>query len=219
MTSELKPIGILGGTFDPVHNGHLTLATEVAEQLNLAEVRFIPAGRPPHRPAPFASSTERVDMLQLAISGNPRFSVDQREIPRAGTRYTVDTLNELRKEVGASRPLCLLLGTDAFAGLATWRRWEELFTLAHVAVAQRPEFSLKNLPPVLAAEFTKRHAPSASTALHGPSGSIMVLEITPVDVSSSMIRDQLAKGAAVRDLLPPRVLDYIRINHVYTGSG
>ena len=217
MVSELKPIGILGGTFDPVHYGHLTLAAEVAEQLKLAEVRFIPAGTPPHRPAPFASPQARVDMLKLAISGNPQFSVDQREIARA--RYTVDTLNELRQEVGASRPLCLLLGTDAFAGLATWRRWEELFNLAHVAIALRPGFSLKDLPPVLAAEFVKRRAPLPRAAVNSPCGGIVVLEITPLDISASMIREQLAEGASVRDLLPPAVLDYIRINHLYTGGG
>ena len=217
MVSELKPIGILGGTFDPVHYGHLTLAAEVAEQLKLAEVRFIPAGTPPHRPAPFASPQARVDMLKLAISGNPQFSVDQREIARA--RYTVDTLNELRQEVGASRPLCLLLGTDAFAGLATWRRWEELFNLAHVAIALRPGFSLKDLPPVLAAEFVKRRAPLPRAAVNSPCGGIVVLEIMPLDISASMIREQLAEGATVRDLLPPAVLDYIRINHLYTGGG
>ncbi|HVS26575.1 MAG TPA: nicotinate-nucleotide adenylyltransferase [Burkholderiales bacterium] len=217
--NALNPIGILGGTFDPVHYGHLTLAAEVAEQLNLAEVRFIPAGTPPHRPAPLASPKARVDMLQLAISGNPRFSVDQREISRTSARYTVDTLSELRQEVGASRPLCLLLGTDAFAGLATWRRWEKLFNLAHVAIALRPGFSLKDLPPVLAAEFAKRRAPSPRTAVSSPCGSIVVLEITPVDISASMIREQLAEGATVRDWLPPAVLDYIRINHLYTGGG
>lgn len=217
--NALNPIGILGGTFDPVHYGHLTLAAEVAEQLKLAEVRFIPASTPPHRPAPLASPQARVDMLQLAISGNPRFSVDQREILHESASYAVDTLSELRQEVGASRSLCLLLGTDAFAGLATWRRWEELFNLAHVAIALRPGFSLKDLPPVLAAEFAKRRAPSPRAAVSSPCGSIVVLEITQVDISASMIREQLAEGATVHDWLPPAVLDYIRINHLYTGGG
>ncbi|MGH8751190.1 MAG: nicotinate-nucleotide adenylyltransferase [Burkholderiales bacterium] len=213
--SVLNPIGILGGTFDPVHYGHLALATAAAEQLKLSEVRLIPIGTPPHRAAPVASSQARVDMLRLALADKPRLRLDEREIARSGPSYTVDTLHELRRETGAARALVLLLGADAFAGLATWHRWQELFALAHIAVAQRPGTTLKNLPPVLARVFEKRRAQTPQAA----SGNIVVVEITPQDIAASNIRARLAAGKDAHDLLPATVLDYIRTNHLYTGGG
>src|SRR5687767_2659000 len=117
------PIGILGGTFDPVHYGHLRLAQEIGERLHLAEVRLIPAGTPPHRTAPQVSAAQRLEMVRLAAAGNPLLAVDDREVRRTDPGYTVDTLSEIRREAGATRPVCVLLGADAFLDLATWHRW------------------------------------------------------------------------------------------------
>jgi nicotinate-nucleotide adenylyltransferase len=131
----MSPIGILGGTFDPVHYGHLRLAQEVADQLRLAEVRFVPSGTPPHRATPVATAADRLKMVRLATTGNSLFTVDARESASITPGYTVDTLTALRAEVGAEQSLVLLLGADAFLDLASWDRWHELFKLAHIAVA------------------------------------------------------------------------------------
>src|SRR5882672_1998270 len=121
------PIGILGGTFDPVHFGHLRLAEELAQTLRLAEVRFVPSGTPPHRAQPRTGTAHRLAMVRLAAAGNPLFNVDEREVRRSGPAYTFDTLTELRAELGAATPLVLLVGADAFLDFAAWHRWHELF--------------------------------------------------------------------------------------------
>ena len=126
------PIGVLGGTFDPIHYGHLRLGEELGETLKLGEVRLVPSGTPPHRSAPQVAAEHRVAMVRLATAGNPRFRVDEREVRRAGPGYTFDTLTELRAEAGDSHPLVLLLGADAFLEFATWRRWHEIFNLVLV---------------------------------------------------------------------------------------
>ena len=219
MASELKPIGVFGGVFDPVHYGHLALAREAADRLDLAEVRFVPANVPPHRGQPHVSAEQRVQMLKLAISGNPCFVLDQREILREGASYTVDTLNSIRAELSGKRPLYLLMGADAFAGLASWHRWKKLFGLAHIVVVQRPGFDLEQLRSPLREEFAKRSAKSPRAALGKPCGSIIVLDAKPVDISASMIRERLAGGKSAHDLLPPLVLDYIQAEGLYHGGG
>lgn len=130
-------IGVFGGTFDPVHFGHLRLAEELADALAVREVRFLPVGHPPHRPPPATPAAHRVEMLRLALAGNPRLVVDAREVRRPGPAYTVETLDELRAELGTEAPLCLFLGWDAFAGFASWKDWRRIFGLAHLAVAKR----------------------------------------------------------------------------------
>jgi nicotinate-nucleotide adenylyltransferase len=218
VASDLKPIGIFGGVFDPVHYGHLALAKAAADRLGLAQVWFVPANVPPHRGQPHASVEQRVQMLKLAITDNPHFVLDQREILREGTSFTVDTLSAIRAELGGKRPLCLLMGADAFAGLASWHRWDELYELAHIVVAIRPGFDLGNLQSPLKEVLAKLRAKSPLAALNKPCGAIIVLEITPVDISASMIREKLAGGKSVRDLLPPLVLDYIRTEGLYMGA-
>jgi nicotinate-nucleotide adenylyltransferase len=213
------PVGILGGTFDPVHYGHLRLAQEVAAKLKLEQVRFIPAGMPPHRGPTRATPAHRAAMVQLAIQGNPGFTLDERELRRAGPGYTVDTLAELRRELGAARPIALLMGADAFLDLATWSRWHELFALAHVVVAHRPGFPVdtwqSRMPEPLAREYAARfmHQP---LAVHlAPAGGIAVTPITPLEISATAIRDAIAAGDTPRYLLPEPVLDYIQRNSLY----
>ena len=216
---NVAPIGIFGGTFDPIHYGHLRLAQEIAESLRLAEIRLIPGGTPPHRAAPQVNSQQRLEMVRLAAAGNPLLTVDDREVKRSGPAYTIETLTELRREAGATRPLCVLLGADAFLELATWHRWHELFGLAHLIVAHRPGFPPESwpqrMPQPLAREYEARllHQPFA---VHlSPAGGIATKSIAALDISGSMIRDSLARGVSPRYLLPEPVLDYIRNQNLY----
>jgi nicotinate-nucleotide adenylyltransferase len=212
-------IGIFGGTFDPVHYGHLRLAQEIGESLRLAEVRIVPAGTPPHRAAPQVTAVQRLEMVRLAVAGNPLLSVDDREVRRSGPGYTVDTLTELRRGVGATRPLCLLLGADAFLELATWHRWHDLFGLAHLVIAHRPGFPpdswLARMPEPLAREYSARLLRQPFGVHLSPSGGIVTQAIAALDISASMIRDSLARGVSPRYLLPDPVLDYIGRNNLY----
>ncbi len=209
---------MLGGTFDPVHVGHLRLAEELAEIIGLAGVRFIPTGTPPHRSAPRTAGMHRMQMVRLAIGGNSRFSAEEREIRREGVCYTFDTLSELRAELG-ERPLCLLMGSDAFSALTTWHRWGELFELAHIVVAHRPGFSVQqlqaSLPGALRKIYLQRLTASPGLLRRDSGGAIYVAEITALDIAATAIRTRLAEGRSVRYLVPEAVLDYIERNRLY----
>jgi len=215
----IKPVAIFGGTFDPVHFGHLRLAQELAESLRVEEVRFMPGGQPPHRAVPQVTALQRLDMTRLAIADNALFRIDDREVRRSGPGYTVDTLTEVRAEIGATRPLCLLLGADAFLDLATWHRWHDLFSLAHIVIAHRPGFPPETwperMPEPLAREYTARLMQQPFAVHLSPAGGIVTQAIAALDISASMIRDSLARGVSPRYLLPDRVLDYIRKHGLY----
>lgn len=213
------PIGIFGGTFDPIHYGHLRLAEEIIEAAKLSEVRFLPSGTPPHRASPGASAEHRVAMAELAVAGNARFTVDARETQRAGPGYTFDTLTELRREVGADRPLALLLGADAFLELATWHRWRALFDLTHIVVAYRPGFPIDTwqarMPEPLAHEYSIRSMQQPLAVHLAPAGGIAAVSMTGLDISATFLRGALSAGASVRYLLPDAVLDYIQSHGLY----
>ncbi len=213
------PLALLGGTFDPIHFGHLRLAEELAEALGIGEVRFIPAGRPPHRGQPSAAANHRLEMARLAIAGNPRFVLDEREFRRAAPSYSVDTLTELRAEIGAQTPLVLFMGADAFLGLTTWHEWRRLFDLAHVAVAHRPGFSTAAwedaLPDPLRRLLATHRAEQAGEILKKPSGLIFLHGITQLDISASRIRGRALRGESLRYLLPDAVIAYLNENHLY----
>jgi nicotinate-nucleotide adenylyltransferase len=213
------PVGIFGGTFDPIHYGHLRLAEEIVEGAKLAEVRFTPSGTPPHRARPGASAADRVAMARLAVAGNDRFSVDDRETRRVGPGYTFDTLTELRSELGVSRPLALLLGADAFLELATWHRWRALFDLAHIVVAYRPGFPIDTwqarMPEPLAHEYAARHMHQPLAVHLAPAGGVAAVSMTGLDISATFVRNAVAAGASARYLLPDSVLDYIRSRGLY----
>jgi nicotinate-nucleotide adenylyltransferase len=210
-------IGILGGTFDPVHFGHLRLAEELAQQLALSEVRFIPSGKPWHRGTPGATPSQRLEMVSRAIAGNPRFVLDEREVRKNSAGYTVETLSELRQEMGSDQPLCLLLGADAFLGLPSWHRWPELFDLAHLAVAHRPGFSLlqEQMNGQLREELELRMSADPADLRDFPGGRVITCPITPLAISATAIRAAIETGRSPRYLLPESVLDYIQAHQLY----
>ncbi|MDE2309992.1 MAG: nicotinate-nucleotide adenylyltransferase [Betaproteobacteria bacterium] len=220
---SIAPIGILGGTFDPIHNGHLRLAQEALEQCNLAAVRFIPCGTPPHRDAPYASAQQRLDMVRLAVQDNPTFVLDKREIHRTDPCYTVDTLTALRAELGAQQPLCLLMGGDAFLLLHTWHEWKKLFGLAHIVVMQRaggrPLGNAMNEADVaLRNAYQTRLAPSPQLLHESPAGAILVADMPALEISATGIRARNARGRNIHYLLPDAVADYIQIHELYDAE-
>ena len=218
-TASTGPLGIFGGTFDPLHYGHLRLAEEAVEALRLTAVRWIPAGRPALRSAPRAGAEHRLAMVCRAIAGNPRFMLDAAEIEAECVSYTVPTLERLRRDdvCGGARPLVLLTGADTFARLEEWHRWQALFDLAHIAVACRPGYVLQAeaLPPALAREFRRRSGDRDSLTA-APAGRIVAFAMTPLDISATRIRQLLANSASPRYLLPEAVIDYIHRQRLYT---
>jgi nicotinate-nucleotide adenylyltransferase len=213
-----KAIGILGGTFDPIHYGHLRLAEEMLELANLGQIFFVPAGTPPHRDEPQVSAQHRSAMVRLAIADQPDFVLDAREVERSGKCYTVDTLRELRAELGADQPLCLLMGGDAFLQLHTWRDWEQLFELAHIVVGYRPGFTLEEridtAMPELKSHYQQRLC-AAQVLSQQPAGGIAELAIPKLEISATLIRSRVAENRSIRYLLPNAVADYIHQHQLY----
>jgi nicotinate-nucleotide adenylyltransferase len=212
-------LGIFGGTFDPIHCGHLELARELRDALGFSAVRFIPAGDPPHRVAPVATAAHRLAMVELAVEGQSGLEVDGREIHSPQRSYTVPTLEELRQE-DPSRTLALIVGADTFLGLPTWHRWRDVFALAHLVVVPRPGVPLETaLPAVLAKEWTKRLSGDVTALTAAPAAAIILQQVTAHPISASAIRACLDRGAegiaAVRGLLPAAVLAYIERNQLY----
>jgi nicotinate-nucleotide adenylyltransferase len=200
----MKPLALFGGTFDPIHIGHLSVAWEASELLD-AEVRLMPASVPPHRSAPTATAEQRVEMLRAALRGQSRLTLDTRELDRSGPSYTIDTLEEFRKEFG-DRPLVLLLGADAFAGLRSWQRWRDLFDVAHIGVINRP-----GVDTFLSVELERAVASlrtdDPSVVRSQPAGRVIELTVTPLEISATRIRELLAAGRDPRYLLPAGLFD------------
>jgi nicotinate-nucleotide adenylyltransferase len=216
---SLQAVGILGGTFDPIHHGHLRLAQEALEQCGLAAVRIIPAGTPPHRNGPHATAQQRLEMARLAVQDNAALVLDDREIRRGGLSYTVDTLTSLRGELGDEQPLCLLMGGDAFLQLDTWHEWQRLFGLAHIVVIQRNGKPLGNAieqaDAELRDEYHARLAPAAAVLHEAPAGAIVVLDMPMLEISATAIRSRCMQDRSVRYLVPDAVADYIQSHHLY----
>ena len=200
----MKPLAIFGGTFDPVHLGHLSVAWEASELLD-AEVRLLPASVPPHRPLPIASAAQRVALLRVALQGQSRLILDTRELERSGLSYTIDTLAELREEQG-SRPLVLLIGADAFAGLPSWHRWRDLFDVAHIGVLSRPGVGA-GLPDELQRMVAHRRVDDVAALRGVPAGTVIELAVTPLEISATRIRELLAARRDPRYLLPAGLFD------------
>lgn len=220
MSRLLRVLALLGGTFDPIHFGHLRLAAEVKAALSLPEVRLIPVGSPPHRPAPVASGEHRLAMTALGCAEFPGLAADGREVRQAGPSYTVSTLEALHAEQ-PGLPLTLLLGADSFAGLTQWWHWERLFTLAHFVVVERPgaPLAMADWPAALEVHWQRRLTTDAARLERTLAGSIVRVQVTPQPIAATAIRAALANGveghAELRGLLPATVLDYIERNHLY----
>lgn len=211
----MQPIGIFGGTFDPIHCGHLRTAFELWQELRLAEVRLLPAGTPPHRDQLYASAELRLQMVRAAVADQPSFIVDDREVRRTGVSYSVDTLTELRREY-PNRSLCLLLGMDAFLGLPHWHRWRELLGLAHIVVAHRPGWRAPTTGPL--GEVMVDHGTGSIRELHTrPAGRIYVHAGTQLEISSTELRALLVAGRDPRYLVPDEVRQIILDTRCYAS--
>ena len=204
-TEPSAAIGIFGGTFAPIHHGHIRLALELRERLGLSRVLIVPSANPPHRAAPEVPPQRRLEWARLALAGVPGLLVDDREIRRNGPSYTYDTMAGLRAELGAETPLVLLLGDDAANQLHTWHRWRELFDLAHLVFVERP-YEPPAPAPELAAFLRGRRASTAQALLQRPAGSWVSASIPPLAISSTRIRQLLKAGRSIRGLVPDAVI-------------
>ncbi len=216
--SENKPpIGIFGGTFDPVHFGHLRPGLEMCESLGMEQVRFIPSFIPPHRDVPSTPVRLRLEMVKQAIASEPRFVLDEREIRRRGASYMVDTLASLRLDFPV-HPLCLLLGMDAFVNLHHWHEWKKLLDYAHIVVSQRPDsdfFQPSVWPHEIQSLYLQNKALQRDELRLLRHGKIHFECVTQLSISATDIRDRLKNKRSIRYLVPDAVLNLIECNHLY----
>lgn len=208
-----EPIGLFGGTFDPIHYGHLRTAFELWQLLRLEQVRFLPTGNPPHRESSLAPAELRLSMVRAAVAGQAAFVVDDREMRRSGASYTVDTLLDVRREY-PERSLCLLLGMDAFLGVPHWHRWREIFDLAHVVVAHRPGWKAPITGPL--GEVMVDRGTGNLRELHAaPAGRIFVHAVTQLEISSTDLRALIQANRDLRYLVPDAVRELIVTSGCY----
>lgn len=212
----MRPIGVFGGTFDPIHYGHLRSAFEMLQALDFEEVRFIPCGDPPHRGVTFASAKRRMRLVELAVADQQGFRVDGRELRRGGPSWTIDTLVELREEF-PDRSLGLIIGMDAFLGLPAWHRWEEILSQAHIIVAHRPGWKAPDIGPLgdVIAEHGTHRASDLHEATHG---RVHIHAVTQLEIASTEIRELVAAGRDPRFLMPDAVRDEILDTGLYKGE-
>jgi nicotinate-nucleotide adenylyltransferase len=221
IAAPAAPIGVYGGVFDPVHKAHLALARAALDDLHLGQLLWVPAGLPSHRQTPEAAPIHRLAMVKLATRHEPRYAVDAHDVTVGLVSRTVPMLERLRAHWGASTPLVLLLGADAFRALPTWYRWHDLFDLAHLAVAARPGAPLDHstFPPELARQWTLRYRKAWAHERHRPSGCIIDFAIKPVqpaDLSATLLRARLHSAPLdAAALTLPAVWDYIVAHGLY----
>lgn len=208
-------IGLFGGTFDPVHSGHLRAALDVVQHLRLTELRLLPLAAAVHRRQPIASPGQRMAMLEAAIQGEPCLVADDRELKRGGPSYTVDTLESFRDELGAQQPICLLVGADAFAAFGDWHRPLDILGLAHLVVMQRPG-ALTARDPWIRAQVDQRVVREPDGLRSQPAGRIYFATVTQLDISATRIRRLITNGESPRYLLPDSVLQLALQDGCYT---
>lgn len=202
--------------FDPIHFGHLRPALEILESLRLDHLRFMPCAQPPHRPEPVTDAELRCRLVAAAIEGQPGFVLDRRELDRAGPSYTVDTLRSLREEF-PERPLCLLLGMDAFVSLPRWHRWKDIPGLAHLVVMHRPGSAL-TLDAELAAVFNARRVHEPDQLAAAPAGNVYLQSVSQLEISSTFVRERIARGGSARYLMPEAARQLIEELGLYTRA-
>ena len=212
-------VGIFGGTFDPIHYGHLRVAEEIVKTVSLQKLYFVPAGMPRLRHSPVASPQHRVEIVRLAIQKNPDFVLDEREINRDGVSYSIDTVREFKQEFGEEVRLCFILGADAFIKLPEWNNWKELFNLCHFIVSTRPGYSLTLIKELLSKELreecSQRWVSNTESLRKDTSGLIFIASTTMLDISATSIRAHIAVGRSVRHLVPSVTVNYISENKLY----
>jgi nicotinate-nucleotide adenylyltransferase len=213
----MRPFGVFGGMFDPIHYGHLRTAHELHELLGLEAVAFVPAGEPPHRATPLADAATRLDVVRAAVGDDPHFVVDDRELRRAGPSYTILTLEEMRAERGV-QPIVLIVGMDAFAGIDSWHRAGELASLAHIVIAQRPEARLPQAG-LAAALLAERRCEDPARLADSPAGLVHVSANTQLDLSSSAVRAVISGGRDPRYLMPEAARRIILARGSYARPG
>lgn len=209
----MSSMGVFGGTFDPIHFGHLRTAFEMLEALHFDEVRFMPCGSPPHRGSPIADANLRLQMVRVATEGQRGFVVDDRELLRDGPSYSVDTLTALRGEFPL-RPIALMIGMDAFLGLTKWHQWREILQLAHIVVAHRPGWRAPDMGP-LGELLADRGTHRIGDMHQAKSGHIYIHDVTQLEISSSEIRELVAAGRDPRFLMPDAVRSVIEKSGCY----
>ena len=214
MERQLAPIGVFGGTFDPIHFGHLRTGYELLQLLRLEEVRYLPCGLPPHRGVPVASGKARLEMVRAAVAGRPGLVVDDRELRRDGPSYSVDTLGDLRQDF-PDRSLCLIVGMDAFLGFPGWSRWQEIFELAHVVVAKRPGWTAPDMGE-LEAVLEQRLTAKVNELHNAVSGRIYIHAVTQLEISSTAIRQMVSAGQEPRFLVPDETCEIIKRSGCYS---
>jgi nicotinate-nucleotide adenylyltransferase len=213
VTHQAGPLAYFGGTFDPIHYGHLRTAHELLEILQVQRIEFLPSGQPPHRQRIYATAQARLNMVRAAIAEESRFAVDERECRRLTPSYTVDTLTELRQE-WPQRSICLLIGMDAFLSLPQWHRYAELLQLAHIVVAHRPGWQAPQ--DGLLGQWVNAYATGKVSDLHEKmAGHIYIHEVTQLEISSSAVRELIAAGRDPKYLVPPAVRDFVLKNRCY----
>lgn len=212
----MSGMGIFGGTFDPIHFGHLRTSFEVLQALQFSEVRFMPCGTPPHRGGTIASPEQRLAMVRAATEGQDGFVVDDRELHREGPSYSVDTLSALRSEFPL-RPIALIIGMDAFLGLPKWYHWQEILQLAHIVVAHRPGWKAPDIG-TLGELLAERGTHRVSDLHQATSGHIYILDVTQLEIASTDIREIVSAGRDPRFLLPDAVREYIQSSGCYATA-
>lgn len=209
-----RAYAFMGGTFDPIHNGHLRSALELQQWLGIEQLALLPANAPVHRGMPARSAQQRLDMVRLAVEGEAGLIADSREVDSAEPSYSWLTLQSLRAELGDQTPLCMIMGMDAYLNLQSWHRWDEFLSLCHIIVMQRPGFHMN--PNDAMYEFTQQHKveqPDQLLAL--PCGRVILHELTPLGISATQIRQTIAEGRSPRYLMPDLVWQYIQDNRLY----
>lgn len=210
----MKRIGLFGGTFNPVHCGHLRLALEVQQAFELDQLSLLPCHVPPHRQTPSVNAEVRAEMLALAVADCPLLSVDNRELQRQGPSYTVDTLREVRREQGEDVSISWLMGMDSLAQLQQWHCWQELLALANLIVLARPEYSLPNQGPV--ADYLRQHQTNMMGWQGQVHGALVLASVRELPISATDIREQIAAGHSPQYLLPSNVWRYIQTHNLYS---
>lgn len=212
-TAPRRMVALLGGTFDPIHLGHLRLALEIKQTLGADEMRLIPCHQPPHRSSPKVGSTERLHMLELAVKDCADLQVDARELLRDGASYTVDTLRDLRQELGQETSVVLCMGTDAFEKLSTWKEWSQLIQLAHIFVVARPGYQLPTSGPEF--DLVQTHHADLLRLQTQAAGGVLVKALRLLPISATEIRQQVAASQSVQFLVPDSVAAYINEQQLY----